>query len=126
MDKINVLIVEDEFIVARDMEIQLEFIGYNILAKKETGEEAVEYVKKNSPDIILMDINLGDGINGIEASARILETMVVPIIFVTAYSDPGTFQTARKVRPHAYIVKPFHFHNLVSTIEMALYNFSIA
>ena len=125
MSKVKILIVEDEFIVAHDMELQLKKIGYNVLATLDMGEKAIEYVNRTVPDLILMDINLGAGINGIEASEKILKTRSIPLIFVTAYSDQKTFQAARHVRPHAYIVKPFHFHNLVSAIEMALYNFSL-
>jgi len=123
MNKVRILIVEDEFIVAEDIRRNLIKLGYAANEIAKCGEEAIELVKEDAPDIVLLDINLGSGINGIETAIAIRKEVSIPIIYVTAHSDAKTFENAKETAPDAYIVKPFNFSNLHSAIELAIYNY---
>ncbi len=121
MGKINVLVVEDESIVSKDIQYSLKKLGYNVVGAAATGEKAIELAGSVNPDIILMDIMLKGDINGIQASARIKEEYNIPIIFLTAYADENTLAKAKVTEPYAYIIKPFKEIDLHTSIEMALY-----
>lgn len=121
MSKINVLVVEDESIVSKDIQYSLKKLGYNVVGAAATGEKAIELAGEKSPDIILMDIMLKGDITGIEASAEIKEKYNIPIIFLTAYADENTLSKAKVTEPYAYIIKPFKEIDLHTSIEMALY-----
>lgn len=122
--KVNVLVVEDEFIVGEDIRRNLLKQGYEVDEVVRNGLEAIEKVKAKVPDIILLDINLGDGFNGIETAEEIRKIAGIPIIYVTAHSDTHTFEKAKQTAPDAFIIKPFNFNNLHSAIELAIYNYS--
>ncbi len=117
----DILIVEDESIVALDIMDKLERLGYNVLAIVSSGEEAVEKVAKIQPDLILMDIVLKGKIDGIEAARRIQESFNIPIIYLTAHSDEQTLKRAKITRPFGYIIKPFTDKDLQNAIEIILY-----
>ena len=119
------MIVEDQFIVAEHIRRNLAKLGYESLSIAKSGEEAIEIIKQDPPDLILIDIQLGTGIDGIMTASAIRQTINVPLIYVTAFSDLRTFNRAKKTEPQAYIVKPFNFSNLHMAIELALFNFSI-
>lgn len=121
MSKVNVLVVEDESIVSKDIQYSLKKIGYNVIGAAPTGERAVELAEELNPDIILMDIMLKGKITGIEASAQIKEKLNIPVIFLTAYADENTLSKAKITEPYAYIIKPFKEIDLHTSIEMALY-----
>lgn len=121
MSKINVLVVEDESIVSKDIQYSLKKLGYNVVGAAATGEKAIELAGEKGPDIILMDIMLKGDITGIEASAEIKEKYNIPIIFLTAYADENTLSKAKVTEPYAYIIKPFKEIDLHTSIEMALY-----
>jgi DNA-binding LytR/AlgR family response regulator len=121
MSKTNVLVVEDESIVSKDIQYSLKKLGYNVVGAAATGEKAVELAGELHPDIILMDIMLKGDITGIEASAEIKEKFHIPIIFLTAYADENTLAKAKVTEPYAYIIKPFKEIDLHTSIEMALY-----
>ena len=121
MSKVNVLVVEDESIVSKDIQYSLKKIGYNVIGAAPTGERAVELAVELNPDIILMDIMLKGKITGIEASAQIKEKLNIPVIFLTAYADENTLSKAKITEPYAYIIKPFKEIDLHTSIEMALY-----
>lgn len=121
MGKVNVLIVEDESIVAKDIQISLKRLGYNVLGISNNGEDAIKNARELSPDIIIMDIMLKGEINGIEASEIIRKEQNIPIIFLTAYADENTLSKAKITEPYAYIIKPFKEIDLHTSIEMALY-----
>lgn len=118
---INILIVEDESIVRKDIERSLTKLGYNVVAQADTGEKAIELAKEHRPDIALMDIMLKGEMNGIEAADRIKNDSDIPIIFLTAYADEATLSKAKITEPHGYILKPFKEIDLHTTIEMALH-----
>ncbi len=121
MPKINVLVVEDESIVSKDIQHSLKKLGYNVVGAASTGEKAIDLVGTEIPDIILMDIMLKGDINGIEAAEVIKSSYAIPIIFLTAYADESTLSKAKITEPYGYILKPFKEIDLHTTIEMAIY-----
>ncbi len=121
MSKINVLIVEDESIIAKDIQHSLKKLGYNVSGICSTGEDAIKSVEELSPDIVLMDIMLKGNMNGIEAATQIRENNNIPVIFLTAYADENTLSKAKVSEPFGYIIKPFKEIDLHTSIEMAIY-----
>ena len=124
MPKTNVLVVEDESIVSKDIQHSLKKLGYNIVGAASTGERAFELASSEKPDIILMDIMLKGDINGIETAQRVKEELQIPVIYLTAYADESTLEKAKVTEPYGYIIKPFKEVDLHTSIEMALYKFS--
>lgn len=117
----NILVVEDESIVSKDIQMSLKKLGYNICGSSATGEEAIELAKEHNPDLILMDIMLKGKLNGIETAHIIKEQRDVPIIYLTAYADESTLSKAKITEPYGYIIKPFQEIDLHTSIEMAMY-----
>ncbi len=124
MSKINVLVVEDESIVSKDIQHSLKKLGYNVVGASATGEMAVELAGRENPDIVLMDIMLKGEMSGIQAAEKIKEKHSIPIIFLTAYADESTLSKAKITEPYGYILKPFKEIDLHTTIEMAIYKHS--
>jgi DNA-binding LytR/AlgR family response regulator len=124
MPKTNVLVVEDESIVSKDIQHSLKKLGYNVVGAASTGERAFELASSEKPDIILMDIMLKGDINGVETAQRVKEELQIPIIYLTAYADESTLEKAKVTEPYGYIIKPFKEVDLHTSIEMALYKFS--
>ncbi len=118
--KISILIVEDDMIIAANLSLQLSKLGYDVTGIVSRGEDAVNYVRENHPDIILMDIHLKGQLNGIETAKEIQRLSDIPMIYLTANSDEATFQKAKETRPYAFISKPFHKLNLERTIALAV------
>jgi len=117
----NIMVVEDESIVSKDIQISLKKLGYNICGASASGEDAIEKAEECKPDLILMDIMLKGKLNGIETAHIIKENMDVPIIYLTAYADESTLNKAKITEPYGYIIKPFEEIDLQTSIEMALY-----
>lgn len=117
----RIFIVEDEGIVADDIEQSLLSAGYRVIGVAASGEKAVEMVKADPPDLILMDIRLAGKMTGIEASKLIREENPLPIIYLTAHSDENTLQMAKETVPYGYLLKPFGQRELRASIETALY-----
>ena len=116
----EVLVVEDEKIVAADIRENLRSLGYSVPAVISSGEEAISEASQNHPDLVLMDIQLKGRIDGIEA-ARVVQTRLnIPVVFITAFADDATIQRAKSTDPYGYIVKPFGKKELQTTIEIAL------
>lgn len=124
MAKINVLVVEDESIVSKDIQHSLKKLGYNVVGAASTGEKAIDLATGTLPDIILMDIMLKGDMNGIEAADEIRKACSIPVIFLTAYADESTLSKAKITEPYGYILKPFKEIDLHTTIEMAIYKHS--
>lgn len=124
MSKINVLVVEDESIVSKDIQHSLKKLGYNVVGASPTGEKAIELAGTENPDIVLMDIMLKGEMNGIEAASQIKKLYSVPVIFLTAYADESTLSKAKITEPYGYVLKPFKEIDLHTTIEMAIYKHS--
>ncbi len=121
---INILIVEDELIIAEDMSNILEKIGYKITGIAIDYNEAISSISREVPDLILMDINLSGSKDGIELAGYINENFQIPIIFTTSYTDNETLNRAKLVNPVNYLVKPFQKEQLYSAIEIGLANFA--
>jgi len=124
MAKTNVLVVEDESIVSKDIQHSLKKLGYNVVGAAATGEKALKLVHSENPDIVLMDIMLKGDMNGIDTAAEIKKTKGLPVIFLTAYADESTLSKAKITEPYGYIIKPFKEIDLHTSIEMALYKHS--
>ncbi|MFO7447957.1 MAG: response regulator [Ignavibacteriaceae bacterium] len=120
----EILIVEDETIIAIDIETRLSSLGYKVIGSAKSGEEVLSFVDDKLPDLILMDINLGGKLDGIETSAKIREKYDIPIIYLTAYADEKTLSRAKLTQPYGYIIKPFDNLAVRSTIETALYKYN--
>jgi two-component system, LytTR family, response regulator len=124
MAKTNVLVVEDESIVSKDIQHSLKKLGYNVVGAASTGERAFELASSEKPDIILMDIMLKGEMNGIDTAQKVKEDLQIPVIYLTAYADESTLEKAKVTEPYGYIIKPFKEVDLHTSIEMALYKFS--
>lgn len=121
----RVLIVEDEKIIAKGIEKRLKGMGYAVTGLASTGEEAIRMAVEVPSDLILMDISLGAGMDGVEAASRIRRQADVPVVFLTAYSDPDTLQRAKITEPHGYVIKPYEDRDLQTAIEIALYKHKV-
>ncbi|HRP61582.1 MAG TPA: response regulator, partial [Vicingus sp.] len=121
MSKNNILVVEDESIVSKDIQQSLKKLGYNIVGAASTGEKAIEIANETKPDLVLMDIMLKGEMSGIETAEKIKETLSIPVIYLTAYADENTLAKAKVTEPYGYIIKPFKEIDLHTSIEMALY-----
>ena len=121
MSKTNILIVEDESIVAKDIQMSLRKLGYNVVAICSNGEDAIRAAEEHRPELVLMDIMLKGEMSGNEAAEQIRSRFNVPIIYLTAYADESTLSKAKITEPYGYIIKPFKEIDLRTSIEMALY-----
>ena len=120
MDKIKILIVEDESIVAKDLETTLIRMGHKIVANVPSGEEAIKIATKKHPDLILMDIILKGKIDGIEATKKILGLIDIPVIYVTAYTEDYILDRAIGTIPYAVLIKPIDTLKLKIAINLAV------
>jgi signal transduction histidine kinase len=117
--------VEDEGIVARDLQSALTELGYAVPATLATGEEAIAGARELRPDLVLMDVRLPGSIDGIQAAASIREQHGIPVIYLTAHSDNETLRRAMQTEPMGYLVKPFSPPQLRCAIEIALHRSEI-
>lgn len=120
MENIKILVVEDENIVALDLESRLKSLGFTVLPVISSGEEAVEKAYEYKPDLILMDILLKGKINGIDAAKKIVGTLKIPIIYLTASTNREVLERARQVGCCSYITKPFMGKELENAIKTLL------
>lgn len=115
------MIVEDERVVAADLEDKLKAMGYDVCGKAYSGEQAVSTAEEAHPDLILMDIKIEGSMDGIEAANLIKEKFSVPVIYLTAFSDEHILQRAKVTEPFGYLLKPFQSRELRSVVEIALF-----
>ena len=120
----NILVVEDESIVAKDIQVCLRKLGYDVVGVVSSGEEAVEKAEEFDLDLIMMDIMLKGEMSGIEAAEIIRKKKSIPVIFLTAYTDRNTVDKAKETEPFGYIIKPFKEIDIQTAIEIALYKHS--
>ncbi|CAN1209099.1 histidine kinase [Tumidithrix helvetica PCC 7403] len=120
MKKANILVVEDEPIIAMDIRRRLLHLGYGVTAIADSGEAAIDAILQNVPNLILMDIHLIGDMDGIQVAAHVREKFGLPVIFLTAHADEATLEQAKATQPFGYIVKPFENHDLKTAIEIAL------
>lgn len=116
----RILVVEDEQIVAMDIERGLRRMGYGIAGVAASGAEAIQLAEKTRPDLVLMDVQLKGGIDGVEAARGILARHNIPVVFLTAYADEVTLRRAKSVGPFGYLLKPFEETELHTAIEVVL------
>ncbi len=121
MNKAKILIVEDEAIIAMEIESQLQSLGYEVTSIVDTGEKAVKKAEEDNPDLILMDIRIKGEMDGIDAADEIRNRFGMPVIFSTAYLDEERIERAKITMPFGYVLKPIQERDLKVTIEMALY-----
>lgn len=120
--KPEILIVEDDLIIAQSIANDLEQEGYTISDTCESGEKAIEMVESRLPDLILMDIKLEGKLDGILTAEKILKKYRIPVIYLTDLQDRVTLDNARQTRPSNYLVKPFQTHQLLIAVDFALFN----
>ncbi len=120
MHKESILIVDDDRTTASIMQLHLNSFGYHIAGVASSAKEAIQIARDIEPDLVLMDIRLGEGTDGIDAAMAISKHMDVPIIFVTAHSDSDTLRRAKIVNPVGFINKPLRESDLKTTIEFAI------
>lgn len=118
--KTRILIVEDELIIAKGIQMRLQSMGYSVIDAVPSGEEAVLKAATDLPDLILMDINLQGDMDGVEAAEKIRSLFDIPVIYLTAHTDVESLSRAKITEPFGYIVKPFQDLSLQSGIEIAL------
>jgi two-component system, cell cycle sensor histidine kinase and response regulator CckA len=118
---LQVLIVEDESLVALDLQERLILIGYEVAAVVDNGTDALLYAQAMKFDLVLMDIHLRGETDGIQTAAALRETMDVPVVFLTAHSDEATLDRAGLSEPFGYLLKPFDERDLRATLQMAHY-----
>ena len=121
MSNSRIMIVEDEGIIAKDIENTLNRSGYSVVAVASSGKEAIKKTMETQPDLVLMDIVLEGDMDGVEAAEHIRDRFDIPVVYLTAYSDDTTLQRAKITEPFGYILKPFQERELYTTIEMGLY-----
>lgn len=123
-EKIHVMIVEDESIVAMDLAAGLEMDGYVVSGIADHYEEAIEIFKKNHVDILLMDINIHGEKDGVTTARELMKIRPVPLIYLTAFTDTATVERVKETRPSAFLTKPYNLDNVRIAIELALHHFA--
>lgn len=121
MNSSRILIVEDERIVARDLRDSLEGLGYEVVDIVSTGEKAIESAGSSGADLVLMDIILKGGVDGVSASREIRNRYDIPVVYLTAHTDIKTVDRVKETEPYGYVVKPFRIGELRSVIEIAIH-----
>jgi DNA-binding NtrC family response regulator len=121
----RILIVEDEFAVAMELEDHLGALGYTVVDHVMTGDEAVKQAADTEPDLVLMDVRLDGPMDGVEAARKIRASQPIPVVFVTAYSDDETLQRATDTTAYGYVVKPFEERELYAAVEVALHTHAL-
>ena len=117
----RILIVEDEAVVAMDIESRLRFLGYEVAGLETSGEHAVARAAETRPDLVLMDIGLQGEMDGITAARLLHDRWRLPVVFLSAYAEDATLEQAKLAEPFGYLLKPFEDRELKTTLEMALY-----
>ncbi|NJK36365.1 MAG: EAL domain-containing response regulator [Oscillatoriales cyanobacterium RM2_1_1] len=121
----QVMIVEDELIVAENVARNLKKFGYDVSAIVDSGEEAIQTARNLRPDMILMDIMLQGDMDGIEAAGQIHNQFKIPVVYMTAYGDEVTLERTKKTEPYGYLLKPFKPQDMRATIETALTRYRV-
>ncbi len=119
MNPLRILVVEDESLVARDLEATLARLGFEVVGLCRTGSEALAAMPRLQPDVVLMDIQLDEGMDGVETATRLQTEHPAPVVFLTAYADEPTLARAGAAQPYGYLLKPFHESELRSAIDLA-------
>ena len=124
MSELNILVVEDEAIIAEDIATICTNHGHCVVDTVHTAGQALCAIEEHQLDLVLLDVNLEGDIDGVDIAKFIIEKKNLPFIYITSYADSDTIQRAKKTKPIGYIVKPFIKDQLLSTIEISLYNYA--
>jgi len=116
----KVLIVEDEGIVAMNLQARLEELGYLVLSVVSSGEEAITAIQADRPDVVLMDIRLAGVIDGTEAAGAVWRWFHVPVVYLTAHGDEKTLMKVKETEPYGFVLKPFSIEQIHAAIQLAL------
>jgi CheY-like chemotaxis protein len=117
----KILIVEDEPIVALDLQQELEAFGCEVVALAQSADEALMAVEESQPELALMDLHIIGSLDGIQTARLLRDAYQVPSIFLTAYSDDTTIARAVREMPYGYLTKPFQTRELKATLQIALH-----
>ena len=120
MNQVNIVIVEDEIIIAKNIARKLKNLNYNVCKIFASGQPLIDYITIQKPDIILMDIAIRGEMDGIETASKIKDIADIPVIFLTAYATPEVVERASETSCYGYIVKPFKDEELYATLKIAL------
>lgn len=124
-DKVKIMIVEDESILALDLSMRLQKEGYEVVGIAGSSADAIALFTEQKPDLVLMDINIKGDTDGIETAAALKKLQDIPLIFLTAFSQSEYINRAKTVNPSAYLVKPFNNDSLHTSIQIAIHNFAL-
>ncbi len=119
-EAVQILIVEDEMIIAAKISMHLEQLGYDVVGIVPRGEEAVRHCRETPPDILLLDINLKGLLDGVETATVLQKELDIPIIYLTANTDDATFERAKTTHPYSFISKPYKKIDLQRAIELTI------
>ncbi|MBN1432422.1 MAG: response regulator [Methanomicrobiaceae archaeon] len=117
---VKILIVEDDAIIAMDMEQVLSRKGYNVIGIIDRGEKVLPAIEKKQPDIVLMDINIKGNTDGVDVAKKLLDELGLKVIYVTAYSDINMKERAFMTEPVGYLIKPVRESELIGMIDYAM------
>jgi DNA-binding LytR/AlgR family response regulator len=120
MEGVRVIIAEDEPLIVADLENQLKKAGVHVLASFESGEEVLQHLSNDQPDILLLDIQLYGDLDGIDTAHQVNKLYNIPVIFLTSNTDKHTFNRAKLTFPHSFLSKPFRIKDILHSIELAL------
>ncbi len=125
MATLKIMIVEDEIIVAKDIQRILKKLGYEAFDPFSNGKKALDAIEKLNPDLVLLDINLRSSeMDGVHVAEQIHQHYQIPFIFLTAFSDKNTLERAKLTEPYGYIIKPFEEDDIRTAIEIAYYKYT--
>lgn len=121
MKNAQIWIVEDDWVIAKDLQFSLQAAGYQVPAPLDSGEALLEELQNSLPDLILLDINLTGKLDGIDVGKQLQASFHIPFIYLTALTGKPILERAKITEPHAYLVKPFEMEDVERAIELALY-----
>ncbi len=124
MQGVKILLIEDDWIIAKEISYTLQDIGFEIMGCYDNAEEAFKQIKVTPPDLVILDIDLAGEMTGIDLASKLKQEGKIPFIFITALADFNTLEKAKLAEPYAYLVKPVAPETLYSTIEITLHNAS--
>lgn len=124
MPSVRILLLEDDWIISKELALTLQEQGFEVVGVFDNGEEVLEKIQLLKPDLALIDIELAGDLTGIDTALEI-KKMQIPFVFLTAMADLATIEKAKLANPYAYLVKPIQPETLLSTIEISLYNAQI-
>lgn len=123
MNRIKIVIVEDEALIADHIANILEAANYDVIAVFDEAEPFLDFLKGNKTDVVLLDINLNDDLDGVDIAHEINSKYKIPVVFLTSNTDKKTLERAKRTMPLSFIAKPYTARGLLSNLEIALHNY---